>query len=662
MHRSTATLTLLLAAFLTPATLMTTTARAMQPRDIYGIERIAPVDLSPDGRFLLYTIRSYEPATGRRPSTLYLRNLGTGEDRILLRPDDHALGAVWRPDGRAIAYLTEGDAGSEVWLMEPDGSGRRRIGAEPGEFGDLQWAPDGSVLAHIAHTVVGDYPGHDQLVVADGIGYRHLNAGYREGTLGQLHLLHVKSGKHTRLVDLPLDIRSFDWSPDGEHLVFAAKRKRDLGLNLNSDLWIIRKNGRGLRQITTNPGPDLGPRWLDDGRIAYLRTTHPFAEAAFRSIALVTPKEGDAGAMTLRAERFDNFIWGFHPAGGRIVFRAFHRGAIDLFDAEGEAPLTPGGRNFWEVRLAGDRAVLGGTDMLTPSALYLLRLSGDGGDRAFQTLIDPNADWAEGVRLYPPRPFTVEVEGRTIHGWYFLPEGHTPGQRVPTVLSIHGGPQWMYGGYFLPEFHILAEAGYAVIIANPTGSTGYGRTFMEAVRHDWMGAPARDLLGCVDWAVAEGWADPDQLAVMGGSYGGYLTAALTTMTDRFKAAAIDRMVSNPDSFWGTTDEKWAVEYEFGGRPWEEGAREIYARNSPIRFAGSVTTPTLISHGMRDYRCLIGQAEEWFSALTVQEVPTRFLRFAREAHGIRDPQNQVRYMEELLAWFDRHVRIAADQAE
>jgi dipeptidyl aminopeptidase/acylaminoacyl peptidase len=258
------------------------------------------------------------------------------------------------------------------------------------------------------------------------------------------------------------------------------------------------------------------------------------------------------------------------------------------------------------------------------------------------------------VALTEPESFSVEVEGRTIEGWFFKPEDLGPGQRAPVVLSIHGGPEWMYGGYFLPEFHIMPRFGYGVVIANPTGSMGYGTDFMKDVRGDWTGRPARELLACLDHAVAQGWADPDRLAVMGGSYGGHLGAALTTQTERFRAAALDRMYPELISFWGTTDEKWFPEWEFMGRPWEPAAREVYLRNSPFEEVGGVTTPTLISHGLRDFRCLIAGGEIWFSALQAQGVPSRFIRFEDEGHGIRNPANKVFYQNQLLDWFDRFV--------
>lgn len=646
---------------------------ALQPEDLYALRTVGITDLSPDGRYLLYTLTAYDRETERNRTTLILHDLDSGQEITLLKPADEGRGAAWRPDGEAIAFIKQEEEGAHVWLMAADGSGQRRLSTVSDTYSSLTWSPDGSAIAYLSSALVDpgaatsdEVPGQipEEVIVAEHIGYRHLNHGYREGKLRQLYLLDVKTGDRERLVDAPLDIVRLDWSPAGAELVFEAKRLRDLGVNLNSDLWLVARQGGEPRLLTQNPGPDTRPEWRDDGAIVYLHHHDPLWESAPNFITVMhEPEKGSQSEISEYAGDFDNLIR--RQFGGGAYFSAFVRGCIDLYRTEDLVPLTPGGWDFWDIRIGGGRAVLSGTNHLVRSAICVLPLTGgsSAGGQAqnnpeaskLRIIVDPNAEWAAQVSLTQPQSFQVEVEGRTINGWYFLPQDRKPGQRVPAVLSIHGGPEWMYGGYFLPEFHILPAHGYAVLIANPTGSTGYGLEFQRAIRGDWVGAPARDLLACVDWAIAAGWADPERLAVMGGSYGGHLAAALTTQTDRFRAAAIDRMTSDLVAMWGTTDEKWFPEWEFFGKPWEPEAHEYYFKNSPINFAHAARTATLLSHGMKDYRCLIGQAEAWFSALKANGVPVRFIRFGNEGHGIRNPRNIVFYQQELLAWFERHLK-------
>jgi dipeptidyl aminopeptidase/acylaminoacyl peptidase len=626
-------------------------AAAMLPRDLLDVQTVGIGDLSPDGRLLIYTQGVYDLETRALRTSVYLRDLDTGDETLLFSPDDGADHFTWRPDGQAVAYtLPTGDGQREVWLMDAAGGDRWPISGA-GAFTALTWSPDGTALAHIVQDRTSEYAGvPGSTVVADDLGYRHLGDGYREGKLGQVYLLEVATGEDRRLMTAPLDAREVAWAPDSHRLVISGQRTEDLGRNLNTDLFVLDRAGGPLRRLTSNPGPDENPVWLPDRTIACRSHGEPLHESEPARIVILSARTGRE--LARQASEFDDVMFSIAHHDSAFYFRACHRGCVDVYraTATGGVRLTPGGYDFWDLRLGGGRAVLQGAGMSLPGALFTLDLASN----ELKVLLDPNERWRQRVGLVQPQEFRVEVDGREIQGWAFLPAHREPGQRLPTVLSLHGGPEWMYGGYFLPEFHVLPSYGFAVIAANPTGSTGYGRAFQDGVRGDWVGRPAREVLACLDWAVAQGWADPQALAVMGGSYGGHLAAALTTQTRTFKAAACDRMFPALAAFWGTTDEKWFPEWEFFGRPWESQAAEFYRRNDPFNDVASVTTPTLLSHGALDYRCLAAGSEMWFSALQSLGVPSRLLRFEAEGHGLRGRENQVFYLEQVLAWFDAHV--------
>ncbi len=637
--------------------------QAMLPEDIYGIRTTEVVNLSPDGRYLLYAIGTWDQETSTRLRTVYRRDLDTGQDLVIFTPEDRSRGAVWHPDGRAIAYLRQTDAGTEVWQMGADGGNRRRISEGAGSFGVLAWSPDGTALAWINKATVGEYEGApDHYVVADHLGYRHLGQGYREGQLGQLFVMDLANGVARRLVHEALDVREFSWSPDSRQLVFAAKATADLGLTLDTNLFVVGRVGGPMRQLTLGPGMDSDPRWLSDGRIAWLQANDPLWESAPRRVVVMDPALDTKTPPETHGVTLDAYFYRWEPYRDGFLALAARHGALELVYCSGEKVrwLTDFQHNFWSLAASGPRVLLQGASQTHPGAIYAVDLAEKiKGSHTPRVVVDPNADWVNRVGLTEPQEFSIRVEGRPIQGWYYLPHGFELGQKVPVVLSIHGGPEWMYGGYFLPEFHILPRFGYAVLIANPTGSLGYGKDFQAAIQGDWVGRPARELMACLDWAVAQDWADPERLAVMGGSYGGHLAAELTTQGDRFRAAAVDRMYPDLITFWGTTDEKWFPEWEFGGRPWEPEAAEIYRRNSPWTRVQQVNTPTLISQGHLDFRCLAAGGQMWFSALQAQGVPSRFLRFENEGHGLRDPRNQVFYQHQLLNWFEQYVLDLSD---
>jgi len=632
---------------------------AMVPDDIFTMKSTSAVGLSPDGRHLLYTIGQWDQQKGSQQTTMHRMDLDSGKTLIIFTPEDKSYGAVWRPDGKAVAYLHSVEEDVEVWVMNPDGSNRRRMSKGAGNFGGLNWSPDGQSLAWIAQDLtVADTPGVEgRYTVAEGLGYRHLDQGYRKGKRGQLFVMNVEDGVSVRLFNRPLDVRNLSWSPDSRQLVFEAKEEAHLGLTVDTELWVVGADGTDLTRLTDNPGADSKPRWLPGGRIAWLRATEPIWESAPMRVAVMDPEKGDKGKLEFHGTGFDNWIMNITNDGDDLYLMGANHGCLDLVRVDGSDHqfITDSRHDLWSVQIAGGRAVFTGAGQTNPGSVFLVDLQdGKSFPRAPRILIDPNERWRQKVGLTEPEHFTHEVDGRIIEGWFFKPQGLEPGETVPTVLSIHGGPEWMYGGYFLPEFHILPTHHYGVIIANPTGSMGYGYEFMSDVRGDWIGRPAVELLACVDFAIEQGWADKDHLAVMGGSYGGHLAAAITTRTDRFGAAAVDRMYPELISFWGTTDEKWFPEWEFMGKPWEPEARKVYLKNSPFEKVDRVKTPTLISQGHRDYRCLAAGGQIWFSALQSLGVPSRFVRFENEGHGIHQKENQVSYQELLLEWFETHL--------
>lgn len=626
-------------------------AGALVPDELLDLRTCAVGALSPDGRLLIYTVGQYDRQADRLRTTVHLRDLDGGGQQILFTPDDRAGGFAFSPGGDSVAFTRETETGTEAWLMRADGTQRRRV-AGPGTFGHLVWSPDGRTLAHLVSARDPGYEGvPGRITVADDLGWRHLNHGEREGRLRQLHLLDLDTGEDRALASPQLDVRGFAWSPDGSQLVLSAKHQRHLGRTLTSDLYLIDRNsGQAPRPLTDDPGPDENPLWLPDGTIACLSHADSLYESAPPLILVRDPDTGRPVASHL--QRFENCVWGLWHHAGQLYFRGTWRGSLALFGVEGQSArqLSEPGWNCRDIHFGGGRAVFVATSLTSPDVL----MSCDLRNGKTTLLLDPNERWLQRAGLVEPLRFVVTVAGREIEGWAFLPESHVPGQGLPTILSIHGGPEWMFGGAFLPEFHVLPTFGYTVLAANPTGSTGYGLAFMRDVRGDWKGRPARELLAVVDHAVAAGWSDPALMAVSGGSYGGYLAAALTTQTDRFKAAACDRMYPHLEAFWGATDEKWFPEWHFGGRPFDPQAREIYRRNDIFAAVGRVQTPTLISHGLRDYRCPEDGSIMWYSALQSQGVPTRLLRFHDEGHGIRDRRSQVFYLQQLLAWFDRWV--------
>jgi dipeptidyl aminopeptidase/acylaminoacyl peptidase len=249
-------------------------------------------------------------------------------------------------------------------------------------------------------------------------------------------------------------------------------------------------------------------------------------------------------------------------------------------------------------------------------------------------------------------------DGLEIEGLLTWPERHSKGARAPLILIIHGGPSGVFGETFIGAagpypIASFAAKGYAVLRPNPRGSTGYGHDFRQRVISDWGGLDFQDLMAGVDHAIAQGIADPDKLAVMGWSYGGYMTAWTVTQTQRFKAATVGAGITNTISMYGTQDVPTLFEHYFDTLPWEKP--DIYARSSPLNFIARVTTPTLILHGENDPRVPAGQGYEFHRALKRRGVPVKMVVYPRMGHGLTEPKFIQNAMEQHLEWVEKWLK-------
>jgi dipeptidyl aminopeptidase/acylaminoacyl peptidase len=290
-------------------------------------------------------------------------------------------------------------------------------------------------------------------------------------------------------------------------------------------------------------------------------------------------------------------------------------------------------------------------DAKTPNDIWVASSAGRGAQRLtnFNSQIKDYAlVTTEVVRWKAP-------DGLEIEGLLVKPLGYEQGKRYPLILQIHGGPYAQFGYGLNPRAQIFAASGYAVLLPNPRGSTGYGQKFTTANVGDWGGKDYQDLMAGVDELIKTGVADPERLAVMGGSYGGFMTFWVITQTNRFKAAIGHAGISDWYSFHGQSDIPGLMEYGFGGTPWT--AREVYEKWSPVRYADRVQTPLMITHGEQDRRVPIAQAEQYYRALRRRGVETVFVRYPREGHGITEPNHQIDLVRRQLEWFDKHLKPA-----
>ncbi len=288
------------------------------------------------------------------------------------------------------------------------------------------------------------------------------------------------------------------------------------------------------------------------------------------------------------------------------------------------------------------------TDLTHPTELYVANADGTNERRitSFNDKVNSEVAWSDAERM-----LVKSVGGLEIESWLMKPFGYDPSKKYPLVLYIHGGPHSAYGENWFDEFQSLAGGGFFVLFTNPRGSSGTNSEFTNASRGDWGGKDYEDLMKAVDAVAKRPDVDSTRMGVTGGSYGGFMTAWVTTKTNRFKAAETDRMISEWTFWYGASDAQGLTENEFFGHPWDN--QIMYDTLSPIRHVKNVKTPTLLVQSEEDYRTPIGNAELWFMALKKQGIPAEFVRYPRSNHDLSrtgEPWLLVDRLSRLRQWF------------
>jgi dipeptidyl aminopeptidase/acylaminoacyl peptidase len=297
------------------------------------------------------------------------------------------------------------------------------------------------------------------------------------------------------------------------------------------------------------------------------------------------------------------------------------------------------------------------TSLTRPTELYVADVDG----RNERRLTSFNDKLVSDVAFSDAERFTYpSVGGLEIEGWLMKPYGWQPGRKYPVVLYIHGGPHSQYGEGWFDEFQNLAAQGMYVLFTNPRGSSGYGADFTYSTRGRWGAEDYEDLMKATDIAAKRADIDSTRMGVTGGSYGGFMTAWITTRTHRFKAAQTDRMISDWTYWYGASDAQGLTEFEFYGKPWDNFA--LYDTLSPIRHVTRVRTPTLVVQSEEDFRTPMGNAELWFMALKKQNVPVELVRYPRSTHELSrsgEPWLLVDRLGRLRQWFAYWLQGARD---
>lgn len=635
--------------------------RPLTIADFYKIKDARTPVISPDGQSVLFVVNQMDSViNGYRHQIWRVPTSGGKEQAITdAKASDHS--PAWSPDGKRVAYVSNATGPAEIWLLEVATNDRLQLTDLPGGAWSPVWSPDGKKIAFLSET---KWVGRNPSGLYDIKLYRHLRYRwwydrnrYDEGWRSHIFIVDVATKEITQLTDGDWFDDEICFSPDGKWLAFVSNRTPDRENNIDTDIWMVPVAGGEAAKVFDNVGPDYSPTFAPNGRYLAWRSTFRYNYESDNYDIII--KDLKSGKVTNLTAAFDRVIYGlkWHPQNNEIIFLAGDQGNYHLYTLNvGKktiAPLVEGRHRIrhWDISQDGKVVVMSRSQVTLPDEIYALTY----GQKTMRRLSHCNDDWLREVQLQDAITFHfIGDNNRMIEGWYITPAGFEPGQKYPLILNIHGGPQLMYANQFDFEFQLTAASGYVVFYANPRGSFGYGQQFTDEINRDYGGSCYRDLMAGVDSMIALGFIDEQRMGVTGLSFGGWMTTWIIGHTDRFKAAIPMAPFVNMFSFYGTTDEQFFPEWDFGGQPYSPEIRAVYEQNSPLNWAANFKTPVLILHGEADWRCPISEGEQLFTALKKMGVEAVLARFPDEPHVFEQPHHIEAALRLKLDWWQKFL--------
>jgi len=642
----------------------------LESSDLYKLQSIGEVELSPDATRIAYSIqRSDRPGTPY--SELWIMDAATTKSVRLGSDNERASRPTWSPDGRWIAYLGRDEQHPALMVARSDLSSAAVLAPLsstnhplPSSGARVAWSPDSKQIAFVSATLgpEGDANG-DPMVITRYLYKPTASEGltrFNDNRRTHLFIADVATKQVRQLTRGNYYEHSIDWSPRGDEIVFVSNHEADADRFFNYDLFAVKVAGGAIRRLTETKSAEYQPKYSPDGRaIAYLATKRPLtsSETTMEDTHVWTIDADGANRREMGAD-IDNRqgMPQWSADGARVYFTTQDHGSVRLYRlpaAGGSADLVVGDRGTvgaWAVGKS-DMVAYAFASAAGPADLYVVH---PGASKQAQRLTQMNKEALAGKKLAEVESLKFRsFDGTEIEGFVTKPLGLTAASRHPLIVMIHGGPHGQQGPAFNAKAQVYANQGWGSLMVNYRGSTGYGQKIADAIFKDQNGGEAKDVLAGLDAALAKySWIDRNRLGIEGGSYGGQLTNWIITQTDRFRAAVPTSGIANLVSFNYMSYYHDYLAVEFGSFPHESGLLDLLWERSPIRYVNKVKTPTMFLHGENDNDVPIAEAEQFYIALKDVGVDTIMIRYPREGHGIRETGHIADSIDRSVAWYTK----------
>ena len=659
--------------------------------DFAAVHAVGDPQISPDGKVVLYSVRTTDVSKNTRTSHTVSVPVGGGSPQPfpIDAADISATEARWSPDGRHIAFV----AGGQLWISDANGAARKQLTHLNGRATGPVWAPTSDRIAFVssvypecsndACNAAKEKAASDNKVkahIADQLMYRHWNA-WDEGTRSHLFVVAIDGSAPRDLIpgakyDVPPGpfggSEGYAWSPDGRELAYTAKDQgRADATSTDVNVYTISASGGAPVVITAaNKGADQNPVYSPDGRyIAYASQARAgFESDRFRLMVYNRAEKTSQELLPSWDRNADAYVWSPDMSG--ILVQTTDAGRDKLFRATfarggalrvaGAPQVVVGDHNNTGFSLSRDGHSLVWLRDATefPAEVYTADLTATGATNV-RALSHENDALVSSLAVNPAEDFWFTgAAGVKVQGFVVKPPNWQPGKKYPAILLIHGGPQgaWLDQWHGRWNYQMFAATGAALIIINPRGSFGYGQKFVDDVSKGWGGKVYSDLMSGLDAALVKyPWIDANELGAAGGSFGGYMVNWIAGHTNRFKALVSHAGPFNLENMATATEELWFPDWEYGGPFWDPKAMATqYRVYSPHLFVKNFKTPTLVTGGELDYRVPYTEDLSMFTSLQRMNVPSRLVIFPDEGHWIGKPQNQRLWWGEVQGWLKKYL--------
>ncbi|MBV8205560.1 MAG: S9 family peptidase [Acidobacteria bacterium] len=676
----------------------------IQPSDLLQMHSAGNAVFSPDGTRIAYTVSNNDGP--RRPyGQLWVMDVRSGATVRFSTGQEGSGNPVWSPDGQWLAFNGTADGKRGLVIAHPDGSARRFLtevqgtnSPEPYEGATVSWAPDGKQIAFVSSEPGPETANAngDPMVITRylyrpdaGEGYTHFNDNRRL----HIYVVDAASGEVRQLTHGTGYQHSVAWAPKGDEILYAAEHDLDADRFFNNDLFTVNAKTGAIHQLTSTEGVEMDPTWSPDGtKIAYLATKRGLTDRETNmEDTHVWVMNADGSNRTEVGALIDSRQGPPHWSidGRRLYFTVQDHGSNHLVGMS-PPPLesSPPNPSIFKGSTAS-RMLDFGPVVAEPGFVSSFSIAKDGAVAyTFASPTDTAELFLKLADVVPAAPAGKAAEGRsparqltnlnqqllsqrtiaatesftfisndakfTVEAFLTKPVGFDANKKYPLVLNIHGGPHGQNGPALNLHNQAYAAHGYAVLMVNYRGSTGYGQKFADAVFRDQDGDEAMDVLYAVNAAIRRyPWIDQNRLGCEGVSYGGQLTDWLITQTNMFKAAIPIAGITNFISYNYMTYYNQYEAMEWGAYPHQGNLMDVLWERSPLKHVANVSTPTMFMHGENDPDVPIAEAEQMFVALQDVGVETVMVRYPREGHGLSEPKHQVDSIERAFEWYDRH---------